>query len=258
MEPRGVARGALCVMLGLLLSIGGVEAATASSIDATAAAAKPPAKKPKCHFSWKRERPWKCAPRGYFLSASGTTVYNGVDVETWRAVVGLGRRVPTFVGEPRPELKQVHYSQTIGHLTVSFAGTPSSPSDECPQGYVTEVPQQTLDVPYASWLAADFKLTFRPLGNVTYGVTMGARPYDSHLFARGTLRCLPDGPTESLPWVYSNPGVGNGLGRPGNWLRGSATYKSGNTYDYSWSLKPLKKSPLGVPDFLGARPVFGP
>jgi hypothetical protein len=196
-------------------------------------------------------------------------VYHGVEIETWSAKVGLGRRVPTFLGEPRPWMAEAHYSQNIGTLTLSFAGTPSySPDPDCPpesERSVFNVQPQTLDVAYANWLTADFKLTFRPRGQVTYGVTVGGDPGETTLRASGDVTCLPDGTkVHALTWTYSNPGVGNGRGKPGNWLHGSDTFKSGNTYNYKWSLQPLKHSPLGIPPFLakatplGARSVFAP
>jgi hypothetical protein len=187
MGPRGAL---ICAVVALAVSVGAVGTVTAGG-GPTAVASKKKCKKAR----------WKCAPKIYHLSASGTFA-SSRGSEVWSAEVDLGKR--------RASVGTVDYAQDGGKVTVSGSGSKSF-DDDCTSssGEPTyNVPQQTLNVPRGGINDADFgvsfHLRFKGVGKNEYGLGVGAvQPELSNIKGTATVTC-PEGTTHTEEFFYVN------------------------------------------------------
>jgi hypothetical protein len=194
MSPRHKWAG-IVALTALLAGIGGAGAAASLTGSRSAFTSAT-----KC----KKKARWKCAPKTYHLSASGTYA-NSSYREAWSAEIDLGKR--------RASPGEVDYAQEGGKLTVSGSGVTEF-DDQCifagasgPATYT--VPQQTLGVPPEGINDADFGVEFHlklrhRVGRNEYGLGVGAvQPELSNIKGTATVTCS-DGTSHTEEYAYIN------------------------------------------------------
>lgn len=206
-SPSGSPSGSIAAVRGVSISVVIVMVVSLGAAGVVSGSADGPgavASKSKC----KKKSRWKCAPKRYHLSASGTfssLTYS----EVWSAEVDLGKR--------RASPGTVDYAQDGGQVTVSGSGTYTYTPDAClgtpgaSSGNATlSVPQQTLQVPRGGINDADFGLTFKlklfpsGIGKNEYALGVGAvQPELSNIKGTATVTC-PDGSAHTVAYSYIN------------------------------------------------------
>jgi hypothetical protein len=184
-----------------LLAIGLVAlAAGLLAVDPVASSSSGPAavaSKTKC----KKAR-WKCAPKRYHLTASGT-YSNSQFTQSWSAEVDMRKR--------RAGPGEVDYTQDGGTLTMSATGIKDF-DDHClhegSDGEATlNVPLQTVQVPPEGLDEADFGVTFKLIGSYknTYGLGVGEVQEEfSHIRGTATVTCS-SGSSHTHDFPYIDP-----------------------------------------------------
>jgi hypothetical protein len=216
-----------CAILALAIGLGTDDSVAGSAGGPDAASAK----KKKC-----KKALWKCAPKGYHLSATDTVGPGpqGSIVENWSAEVDLVR-IARSIGK-------VDYGAAGGTVKVS-----GSSATVCTGGSpaTIRIEPQTIAVPPGPGypFLGDFGVEFNLIGSNknTYGGPLGTEGSgNSTLYATAVDPC-PDG-QGAFQVQLSTPRAGmEGQGKVGKVLRGSDVFNTiFEQHSFSWRLTPKK------------------
>jgi hypothetical protein len=241
---RGIQALALCVILGLTISLGAVGAATGSAGDETAVASK----KKKCkpgrdkRGNVTKKGSLRCTPAVYHLSVSGTIGFRFGGGEAWSAEVDLGRRPK--LNDP---LFELDYMQNSGTFTIHHATELQDSGCNNGADAVIQVPTQTLTLQKdLDNVIVRFDRHFK-VEKGTYEVWVGNGSINNPgLTAYGVKHC-PDEPPQQVLWghgsVHFQTTIGRGNGGPEGLLSGSDSYRAPDavTQSLRWTLSPRRK-----------------